>query len=317
MSDERFQKAEVAAWIGIGGNIGLTVLKGVVGVMAGSRSLLADAVHSASDTAGSFASLRCLKAPGTPVDHGRSYGRDKAESIAAILIAVILTIISVEISMNAVKDMVSGVHNAPESYALIAVIVSLVCKEVMFRYNYWVGKKLGSRDLVTGTWEHRSGVYSSIMTLAGVGGALIGDKMGWAFMYYLDPAAAVAVTLLIVKNSYGVITDALQKTMDRALHQEDARDMIDAVQGVKGVISVEDLRAREHGHYVIVELRISVNPRISVLEGNDIARSVKYQLMKKFIHLSDVTIHVFPYDSGYPYKQGIDAPAADNAQMLH
>ncbi|WP_068774184.1 cation diffusion facilitator family transporter [Paenibacillus sp. FJAT-26967] len=317
MSDERLQKAQLAAWVGVGGNIVLTLIKCVVGLMASSKALLADAVHSASDTASSFAALRNLRSPGTPVDHGLSYGRGKAESIATLIVSVLLMIISVEIGISAVKQIVAGVYEPPKGYVLIAIIGSIILKETIVRYKSWTARKLGSRDFVSSTRENRSGTYSSIIALSGVGGALIGAKMGWSFLYYLDSAAGIIIALLIVRMGYGIITDSLQHTMDRALHQEDARDMIAAVQSVKGVISVEDLRAREHGHYVIVELRVSVNPRITVLEGNDIARSVKYQLMKKFIHLSDVTIHVFPYDSGYPYKHSIDAASKDELQVLH
>ncbi|CRF29141.1 ferrous iron efflux protein F [Mycobacterium tuberculosis] len=92
--------------------------------------------------------------------------------------------------------------------------------------------------------------------------------------------------------------------------------MIDTVQRVKGVISIDDLRAREHGHYVVVDIKISVNPRISIQEGYDIAKIVKFTLMKRFIHVSDVFVHVTPYDSGYPYKNH-DLQADDMPTLLH
>jgi divalent metal cation (Fe/Co/Zn/Cd) transporter len=79
-----------------------------------------------------------------------------------------------------------------------------------------------------------------------------------------------------------------------------------AIQRIEGVITVEVLRAREHGHYVVAEVVITVNPRISVLEGNEIAKRVKYFMMKRFSHVTDVSVHVEPYDPGYPYKSNHD-----------
>ncbi|WP_262678905.1 cation transporter dimerization domain-containing protein [Paenibacillus sp. J5C2022] len=91
------------------------------------------------------------------------------------------------------------------------------------------------------------------------------------------------------------------------MEQEESADEIMAVvQRVEGVVTVQSLRAREHGHYVVAEIIISVNPRITVQEGQDIAKRVKLLLMHRFLHLSEVVIYVEPYDPGYPYKSNHD-----------
>ena len=90
-----------------------------------------------------------------------------------------------------------------------------------------------------------------------------------------------------------------------------------AVQRVKGVITVDGLRAREHGQYVIVDVKISVNPRISVSEGHEIAKMAKQHLMKRFSHVSDVLVHVNPYDPGYPYKNNVDPDHDEIPTVLH
>jgi divalent metal cation (Fe/Co/Zn/Cd) transporter len=89
------------------------------------------------------------------------------------------------------------------------------------------------------------------------------------------------------------------------------------VQKIKGIITVDELRARERGHYVLVDVKISVNPKISVHEGHEIARLVKQQLLKRFIHVSEVYIQVNPYDPGFPYKNNVDPDQSENASILH
>ncbi|MNZ87298.1 Cation efflux family protein [compost metagenome] len=88
--------------------------------------------------------------------------------------------------------------------------------------------------------------------------------------------------------------------------EEDPDEMLQLVQRIEGVITVQSLRAKEHGHYVIAEMVINVNPRISVLEGQEIAKRVKQLVMKRFIHVTDVLVYVEPYDPGFPYKSNHD-----------
>ncbi|UJF31968.1 cation diffusion facilitator family transporter [Paenibacillus hexagrammi] len=317
MSDKRFEKAEFAAWVGIAGNLLLALVKGIIGFMSNSKALLADAAHSASDVAGSIAVLIGLRVAGLPPDEDHPYGHGKAESIASIVVAVILLLVGIQIGISSIKTLWHGAEAPPKAYALVAIALSLIVKEAMFQYKYRLGKKLKSQALITNAWEHRSDVYSSIAALIGVLGAVLGEYAGWPLLYELDPLAGIFVALLVIRMGYNLVKEAAHATMDHVLHHEDASELIEFVQSIKGVISVDDLRAREHGHYVIVDTKISVNPRISVLEGHDIAKSVKQQLMKKFTHVSDVFVHVNPYDPGYPYKNNMDEEAGAYPSVIH
>ena len=98
---------------------------------------------------------------------------------------------------------------------------------------------------------------------------------------------------------------------------EEAADFVTAVQKIHGVITVDDLCAREHGHYVVIEMTISVNPRLSVWEGHEVSKKIKLQLMKQYHHVTNVFIHVNPYDAGYPYKQQADVEASELPSVLH
>ncbi|MEI7025281.1 cation diffusion facilitator family transporter [Paenibacillus sp. y28] len=316
MTEKRFEQAQLAAWTGIIGNLLLALMKGVVGMMAGSKALIADAANSASDVVGSIAVLIGIRAAKLPPDRDHPYGHGKAESIAAIIVSVLLMLVGLEIGIASIKTIYNGVDSAPKWYALIAIGISVVVKELLFQYNFRMGKKLSSQALIANAWDHRSDVYSSLAALVGIGGAVAGQYLNIPQLYLLDPVAGVIVALIVLRMGYKLVRDSIHSTMDHVLHDEDSEELIKAVQDVKGVITVDSLRAREHGHYVIVDAKISVNPHISVMEGHDIARSVKYQLMQQFSHVSDVFIHVNPYDPGFPYKSG-PAPQASDSPVLH
>ncbi|NOJ70653.1 cation diffusion facilitator family transporter [Paenibacillus alvei] len=315
MSTDRFAKAEMGAWVGIIGNILLAGVKGIAGFFSGSQALIADAFHSASDVAGSFAVLVGLKAAKRPPDKDHPYGHGKAETIAAIVVSVLLLVVGIELAISAVKSIWHGSVVVPEWYALAAIILSIAVKEGMFQYKFRLGKRLSSQALIANAWEHRSDVYSSIAALAGVGAAMIGGKLGISWLLYMDPVAGAVVALLVLRMGYRLVLDSIHSTMDHVLHDEDANPLIRAVQSVDGVITVDELRAREHGHYVIVDVKISVNPRLTVAEGHTVAKRVKKHLMQRFIHVADVFVHVNPFDPGFPYRPQ-EARVGEDASTL-
>jgi cation diffusion facilitator family transporter len=319
MTEQRFARAEFAAWLGIFGNLALAIMKGIVGVLSGSQALIADAANSASDVAGSFAVLIGLRAAKRPPDKDHPYGHGKAESIAAIIVSVLLLLVGFEVARTAVVTIFFSDEAilAPEMYAIWALVAAIIVKEILFRYKIRLGKELKSQALIATAWDHRSDVMASSAALIGVVGAVLGQQFGIGWLVYADPVAGLLVAGLVLWMGYKLIVESIHNTLDHVLHAEDAEDLVKTAQAVKGVITVDELRAREHGHYVIVDAKISVNPRITVLEGHDIAKAVKHELMNKFFHVSDVFVHVNPYDPGFPYKNGGDAAQDEYPSLLH
>lgn len=316
-NQDRFARAEFAAWIGIVGNIVLAVLKGIIGYTSNSKALIADAAHSASDVAGSFAVLIGLKAAKKPPDEDHPYGHGKAETIAAIIVSILLMIVGYEIAVSAVKVMLAGDIKAPDGLALVAIAISIGVKEALFQYKYRLGKKLSSQALIANAWEHRSDVYSSIAAFIGVGGAVLGSHLHFPYFVYLDPVAGVVVALLIIRMGIQLVRESIHNVLDHVLHEEDANELLMTVQKVPGVLAVDELRAREHGHYVIVDVKLSVDPQLTVLEGHHIGKEVKRSLMNRHSHVADVFVHINPYDPGFPYPSSDHLNREDKPTVIH
>ncbi|MDF2721101.1 MAG: cation transporter [Paenibacillus sp.] len=315
MSDQRLEKAQFRAWVAIIGNSALAAMKAIVGFASGSKALLADAANSASDVVGAAAVQLGLKAAKQPTDESGLSVRAKRETAAAVAVSVLLLVFAVEIGYHAFQAIIRGVEEAPDETALIVVAISVVVKEFLYQYNFRRGKKQFGHPLMA-AWDHRTDVSSSVAVLIGVGGAVLGSYAGEPMLYWLDPIASIFVAFLVAKTACKLVMKAVLSTIAPELHREETEELLDTVLRVKGVIAVNDLRAREQGHYVIVELKISVNPKITVNEGYDIGKAVKYQLMNKFSHISDVFIHVNPYDPGYPYKN-VSLEHPDFPSVLH
>jgi cation diffusion facilitator family transporter len=291
--DTRYKKVRIGAWVGILGNLILAIIKGVVGLMADSRALVADALHSASDVAGSIAVLIGVKAARQPPDEDHPYGHGKAETVTAIIVAVLLFIVGVEIALGAFRSFNEPIA-VPGSMAIYAIVFSIVVKELMFRYKFHLGKKYKSDALITDAWHHRSDVFSSLAALLGVGAAIFGGYVGIDWLVYMDPIAGLVVSLLIMKMGWKLGSEAIHNTLDHVLHEEDTEGMWAQSRSVSGVLKVDELLAREHGHYVIVDIKIAVDPHITVEQGHAIGKDVKNELMQDG-YVQDVRVHVNPY----------------------
>jgi len=306
MTQQRFAKADTAAWIGMIGNGALALFKGIVGLLSNSYALIADAAHSASDFAGAVGAAIGIRAAKRASDKEPSSEQAKAKLIPPVIASAVMFFIGFQLLLTSIRTISYGALTPPAWYALVAIIVSVIVKEIMFLYKYRLSIKFTGLSMTAYASEHRSDIFCSLLALIGVGGAWIGKSFDVPALYYFDPAAGLLIAVLVLQMGYRHIREMISKTNERALREEDALDLIETVQRINGVIKVDDLRAREQGHYVIVDVKISVNPRISVFEGHDIAKRVKHLLMKRFFHVSDVCIHVNPYDPGYPYKSNND-----------
>ncbi|MCJ8006942.1 cation diffusion facilitator family transporter [Lederbergia wuyishanensis] len=290
--DDRFKQAEFAAWLGIIVNIILTIVKGIIGMKSNSKALIADAVHSASDIAGSLAVYIGLRAAKRPPDEDHPYGHGKAESIAAIIVAVILFLAGLQIGKTSITSLFTKIE-VPGAMAIYAVIFSIIVKEALFQYKYRLGKKLNSDALIVNAYEHRSDVYSSIAALIGIGASILGNKINVHWLEYGDPIAGVTVSLLVLKMAWKLGADSIHNTLDHVLHEEDTTTFREMVASVPEVKEIGELHAREHGYYVIIDLKISVDPDITVKEGHEIGKKVKSKLLDH-PDVHDVFVHINP-----------------------
>lgn len=290
---ERYRVVRFASWVGIIGNVILAILKIIVGIVANSRALIADAVHSASDIVGSIVVLIGVRVAHMPPDKDHPYGHGKAESIAAIIVSVLLFVVSIEIAFSAVKSFFQ-VAEIPKMLAIYAVIFSIIVKELMFHYKYYLGKKYKSDALLTEAWHHRSDVLSSVAALIGISAAIVGGKMDIGWLLYADSVASIVVAFLIAKMAWTLGDQSIHNALDHVLHDEDTVDMRDMVARIDGVKKIDEFLAREHGPYVIIDIKIAVHPYMTVEEGHSIGKVVKKKLMDEK-HVHDVLVHINPY----------------------
>src|SRR5699024_10191902 len=252
---EKARPIVLATWVGIIINIFLTVIKAIGGVISGSKALLADALHSASDIVSSVVILFAVKIANKPPDEEHPYGHGKAENVAAMIVALLLIVVGIEISISSIKVFFGERPTAPGSIALIIIIISIGLKEALFHYKYYVGKKHKSSALIADAWHHRSDSLSSIAVLIGVSCAIIGEKYGFPKLVYGDALAGIIVSFIVIKVGYDLAKEASGVMMEMVLDDEETKDYIEAIYNIDGVERIDQLLARTHGSYLIIDLK--------------------------------------------------------------
>ena len=210
------KEAAVVSAVGVVGNLILTLFKAVAGIVGHSGAMVSDAIHSASDVFSSIIAIVGIRLSTRPSDQTHPYGHERFESVAAILLAVILAATGLSIGTGAMKSILGGNYEdleIPGLVALIAAIVSIVSKEAMYRYTRHYAEKYDSSALRASAWDHRSDAFSSVGALAGIAGARMGLRV-------LDPIASLVICVFILKAALGIFNEATQKMVDHACSRE-------------------------------------------------------------------------------------------------
>src|SRR5690625_4217439 len=227
---ESSRRIVFATWVGIFVNILLTVLKAVGGLLSGSRALIADAAHSASDIVSSVVILFAVKIANKPPDEEHPYGHGNAENIASIIVALLLIVVGIEISISSVKMFFGSTPVAPTTVALYILVVSIILKEMLFYYKYYVGRKYESPALIADAWHHRSDSLSSIAALAGVGLAILGERWDITYLIYGDALAGIAVSIIVIKVGYQLAKSSANVVLEQVLPEQEVIKYVETIR---------------------------------------------------------------------------------------
>lgn len=272
-------------------NLILTTIKITAGILGNSQSVVADGIHSLSDSATDVAVLVGLKYWNQPPDSCHPYGHRRIETMVTVLIGIALALAGIFLGKEAVEKFRTGGYVVPAAVTLTVAIISVVTKELLFRWTYRVGERLKSPAMKANAWHHRTDSFSSIAVALAIGMALIDPK--WAL---LDPVAALAVGAFILQAAYKIATPALRELADAGADEKDLKKIEQIVLRVEGVKSVHALRSRFHGAGLQVDLHIQIDGGLSVREGHVISGKAKRHLIEEGPDIVDVLVHIEPAD---------------------
>ena len=288
--EKRYQASKQVTIIGAVANVILSVGKILAGILGNSPVMVADGVHSASDLVSDAVVMWGMRMGKAAPDADHPYGHGRFETIATLVLAMALLAVAFGIMLDAVQRLQDPTSiTAPTTIALWGAIASILIKEGLYHYTVVIGKQYNAKTIIANAWHHRSDAISSVAALAGISGAMMG-------MPLLDPVAAIAVAVIVLKMGISFARETLKELADSAI-DEDIRKTVDTlVHAIPEVRDAHFLKGRQMGSDILIDVHVEVHPFISVSEGHQIAETVRFTLLKEIKDINDVLVHVDTID---------------------
>lgn len=270
-------------------NLLLSAGKLFAGIFANSGAMISDAVHSASDVFSTIIVMIGVKISGKDSDNDHPYGHERLECVAAIILATVLAATGIGIGYGAVVKIMAGDYNVemPGILALVAAVVSILVKELMFWYTRYYAKQIDSSALMADAWHHRSDSLSSIGALIGI----IGARLGFGIM---EPLASVVICIFIEKAAYDIFMDAVNKMVDKSCDDETMEKIKACAMNIPGVENIDLLRTRVFGNKIYVDMEIAADGNKTLDETHAVAERVHDAIEQEFPKVKHIMVHVNP-----------------------
>lgn len=276
--------------VGIIGNILLSAFKLFAGIAGSSGAMVSDAVHSLSDVFATFIAFLGVRLSKKEADQRHPYGHERLECVASLLLGLILAVTGFGIGKAGIGKIIAGNYETlavPGMIALAAAIVSILSKEGMYWYTRHYAKILNSPAFMADAWHHRSDAFSSIGSLVGIAGAMLGFPV-------LDSAASVVICLFILKVAYDILKDAISKMLDTSCGESYDKALADYISAQENVICIDSLHSRMFGNKTYVDLEIQVDGNLSLRDAHAIAERIHDNVEEQFSDIKHITIHLNP-----------------------
>ena len=286
----RKRKIYRVTFVGFVVNLVLSVLKLAAGIVGRSGAMVADAVHSFSDLATDVVVIAFARISAKP----RDYGHGKYETLATIIISLALGIVGAGILAGSIRDIRivvdGGLLPRPGLVALVAAGVSIVVKEILYRYTVREGRAVDSPSVVANAWHHRSDALSSLGTLVGIACAyFLGQK--WRIA---DPIAALVVAVFIFKVAFDLVRTGLNELLERSLPADVEEEILRIVSAGPEVRDPHNLCTRRIGASIAIEVHVRMDGAMTVARSHALTVDIERRLRARFGEGTMIAIHVEP-----------------------
>jgi len=268
-------------------NLALVGLKILSGLLVGSIALIADGIHSLSDLATDVAVIGGMRIARRKADETHPYGHGKFETLAGGLVAVALVGVGFYIAWESGIALYRHESNLPGPAVLVVALISIVSKELLYRWTEKTARSTGSAALHANAWHHRSDALSSVAVLAGGAGGLA----GWE---HADQMAGLLVGFMVCASGAKTLFDVIYELTEGAVSRKECADIETAVTCVPGVKSWHRLRTRRVGREVFIDLHVIVEPDLKLVDSHRISMEVENRVRDSCKYPVNVMVHMEP-----------------------
>jgi cation diffusion facilitator family transporter len=280
--------------ISVWSNAILAIGKILIGRLGNSDAVFADGIHSGTDVFTSIIALLVIRISNKPADEDHPYGHGKAEVMSSGIVGILLILVSLYLGYEGTIGLIEP-FSAPSILTLYTAILSFGVKQYLYRFSLKKAYQFNSKAIEAIALDHKADIAASFTAAVGVVLSRIGMAMNMNWLLYSDKIATIIVAVLILKMAIEIMVESINILLERNINGEILDDLNKIIAQFKEVKRIDRIRAREHGHYIMVDVRISIDYDKTIKEGHDLAKQIKFTLMKKYNNIEEVLIHLNPY----------------------
>lgn len=267
-------------------NIFVAISKLVIGLIINSSSVIADSIHSMSDSTSNIIGIIAIMLASKPKDKEHPYGHKKFETIASISIGIILLTLGVSLIKTSIKNFFNQSPLYITFDSLLIILFTLIINIFVSIYENKQGHKLNSSLLIADSLHTRSDIFISLGVLI----SLICIKLGLPPI--IDVITSFIIAFLIIYSSYEILKDNLSPLIDKNIIDEDT--ILEILKDFNSIYNVHNIRSRGFKDYIFIDMHIEVDPNLNVDEAHTLVHNVEDTLSSKLNKKIDLIIHVEP-----------------------
>jgi cation diffusion facilitator family transporter len=281
----RSQYGILEGWTSIIINSFLFILKGLLGLLTGSVSLIGDAFHTLSDISTSIVIMVSFRVAKKPSDATHPFGHGRMEAIATVIVAVLLVVVGLEILKGALDRLFNPEDFKASWWVIGLILFTIIIKEWLARFSRDLGRAIQSNTIEADFWHHRTDAISSLLVIV----AFIGQRFG---LSTIDGIAGILVAGLIVYTGWEIARKGIDDLLGKPPSNRLVQRVKQAVRAFPEVIDVHDLVIHQYGQCMVLSCHIEVSDQLSLKYAHDLAERVETRINKKF-H-THTTVHLDP-----------------------
>ena len=281
-SGDRCLKSSFAA------NVLLVAGKLAGGIVGHSQALIADGFNSMLDVVAGAIALIGYRVAAKPADEDHHYGHANAETVAALIVGLLIIATGTIIVRDAIATILEGSAQRPALWTAYVAVAVILIKLGLYLYSRRVARGEGSLVVAATATDHLSDVLATSGVLIG----LVGAQLGYPV---LDPIAAFWVAAVILYHAFRIVRDNTFVLLGGAPSPETVRAIIDTLSRVPGVLGIHRTKVRTAGQRLVVDTEILVEGSLSVEDAHEIANRAGDCVMASHPAVDDVVVHVEPH----------------------
>ena len=290
-------------WVSVFINGFLFVIKIIIGIIIGSVSVIADAIHTLSDVISSGVVIWGFREAEKPADSEHPYGHGRVEYIATLIIAILLIVTGIEFIRSSIGRVLNPAPISPTWWMIIIILATVFLKELTARYAEFLSHKISSGTLHADAWHHRADAISSLLVII----AMIAGKYGY---HTVDGWAGIGVALFVIWTGFTIAKEAVDDIIGAPPEEDEIDDIKQVVSAIEGVLGVHDITVHSYGKDKFVSIHVEIDDTISSAKAHDIAEEVELVMFKRLG--IEPTVHIDPVSVNNPMIQKVNIYLEDN-----